>query len=123
MNKSSSLFIIVGICFPALLPGQAKCDTAAIAGFIRQSEELLAANQLEQAMSVSLNAFNTALHCQVDTPLLERAFLQADDCYSVAAQDHITRGLFSRSIDLSERNIALHRQMPIHFPARLAISY
>lgn len=123
MNKSSSLLVIACICFPALLPAQAKCDTTAIAGLIRQSEELLDANQLEQALSVALDAFNTALQCKVDTPLLERAFLLADDCYSATAQDHITRSLLSRSIDLSERNIALHRQMPTQFPAKLSITY
>lgn len=123
MNKTSILFFVACLCGPVPASGQVKCDTSAIAGLIRQSEDFLFDNQFERAITTALDAFNTALQCKADAPLLERAFFQADDSYCLAAQDYITRGMFSRSIDLSERNMALHRQMTVQYPDRLALTY
>jgi len=113
------LFLLSG----KLLIAQTPCDTLRINALLANSNALLDAGESLFALDSALLALNTISNCSAAPELQETVFLQTDACFQSAAFDFLQRGLFNQSIDMSERSIALHRQMPGPNPDRLAKAY
>ncbi|MFN0212839.1 MAG: CHAT domain-containing protein [Saprospiraceae bacterium] len=124
MGRHFFLFLPFGLllfCKPLL--AQAPCDTSRISRAISHARECLDEGKLQAALDTILLVLNDPENCSENSKHRESVLLQADACYQALAVDYLQRSLFNLSIDMSERSIALHRQMTDKYPDRLAKAY
>ncbi|MFN0174127.1 MAG: CHAT domain-containing protein [Saprospiraceae bacterium] len=124
MRKYTSFLIFLPLLFTALhLHSQTPCDSVKISGMLTNSTALLDEGHYQAALDVALSGLKMLENCPEKTGFHEAMLLQTDDCYQALAADLLQRGLFNRSIDMSERSIALHRQLQGEQTDRMAKAY
>ncbi|MBL7825779.1 MAG: CHAT domain-containing protein [Saprospiraceae bacterium] len=121
--KKTIIFCLLFLFSTPILFAQSPCDTVLISKYLSESSRFYDEYQLEKALKSALLAHQSALQCASQSPWLKKAFLLADKCYQNLALDFTNRGFFEKSIDVSERHIALHREMGTVYPDELSKAY
>jgi len=122
MSKQSSLLPIFLLVVCPLF-AQSPCHTARISAAMARAAELLEEGRAQTAMELSQNTLTRLTDCPADSVQIGALLLQLDECYRAVAADFISNSMFNRAIDMCERSIALHRNLPRSHADQLAKIY
>lgn len=124
MKAVSLSFFLSFFFFTSFLSGQMSCDTAKINAALAHAAELLDGRQIQTAIDAAQPTLNDLAACpDADVAFRGEVFRQVAECYHTAAGEYLYRGMINQSIDMSERCIALYRQMPDNNADLLADAY
>ncbi len=117
------LFWIAILPFHNFVFSQVPCDTAKAKAALARSAEFFGKEETEPALDSALLALKILGPCRHETSLFQSSCMQAEKCCRTLANECMQKGLFNRSIDYSERGIALHQQMSAHAAMDLSDTY
>ncbi|MBL7806700.1 MAG: CHAT domain-containing protein [Saprospiraceae bacterium] len=123
MKKLLCLALFCFLAQPWIVLGQNPCDSIQIQGLLKESANLLDRDENQAGLSAALKAWELLSGCPGDSVLWRKAYLQTDHSYRSLATETVQKGLFNRTIDLAERDIALHLRMPNPVTDHLSTGY